>query len=273
MLGSWPLDLNESDPLALQVYAERLLQWQRKALREAKLRSSWSVPNEAYEHACLAFIHGLLQDPQCQQLRHSLAQAAQSIACAGALNGLAQCLLRMTVPGVPDLYQGNEFWDLSLVDPDNRRAVDFAARRQALDDSTNTAQLLQDWRNGRIKQALISQVLERRQQYPELFSQGRYLPLQVQGRHAAQVLAFARIGDAARAIVIVPRLACGLLGDTPVPLIAPQHWEDTRLLLPFALSPAHCSGLFASSVVTASKELLLSAVLKEFPVNLLIDHA
>jgi len=273
LLGSWPLDLNESDPLALQAYAERLLQWQRKALREAKLRSSWSAPNEAYEHACLAFIHGLLQDPQCQQLRHSLAQAAQSIACAGALNGLAQCLLRMTVPGVPDLYQGNEFWDLSLVDPDNRRAVDFAARRQALDDSTNTAQLLQDWRNGRIKQALISQVLERRQQYPELFSQGRYLPLQVQGRHAAQVLAFARIGDAARAIVIVPRLACGLLGDTAVPLIAPQHWEDTRLLLPFALSPAHCSGLFASSVVTASKELLLSAALKEFPVNLLIDHA
>ncbi|MNT18893.1 Maltooligosyl trehalose synthase [compost metagenome] len=179
----------------------------------------------------------------------------------------------MTVPGVPDLYQGNEFWDFSLVDPDNRRAVDYAARRHGLDDSTNTAQLLQQWRNGRIKQALICQVLERRQAYPELFSQGRYLPLQVQGRHAAQVLAFARVADNARAIVVVPRLACGLLADTPIPLIPAQAWDDTRLQLPFALSPANCSGLFASSAVTASKELLLSAVLKEIPVNLLIDHA
>jgi len=273
VLGSWPLALDERDPLALQAYAQRLQQWQRKALREAKLRSSWNAPNEAYEQACLAFIQGLLQDPQNQQLRHSLAQAAHSIAAAGALNSLGQCLLRMTVPGVPDLYQGNEFWDFSLVDPDNRRAVDYAARRLGLDESTNTSQLLQDWRSGRVKQALISQVLERRQQYPELFAQGQYLPLPVQGKHAAQVLAFARVTDTARAIVIVPRLACGLLADTPIPLIPAQTWDDTRLLLPFALSPANCSGLFASSAVTASKELLLSAVLKEFPVNLLIDHA
>ncbi|KJK07778.1 malto-oligosyltrehalose synthase [Pseudomonas tussilaginis] len=273
LLGSWPLALEEHDCVAMQTYLERVQQWQRKALREAKLHSSWSATNDAYEQACQAFIQGLLQDPQNQQLRHSLAQAAQSIACAGALNSLTQCLLRMTVPGVPDLYQGNEFWDFSLVDPDNRRAVDYAARRHGLDDSTNTAQLLQQWRNGRIKQALICQVLERRQAYPELFSQGRYLPLQVQGRHAAQVLAFARVADNARAIVVVPRLACGLLADTPIPLIPAQAWDDTRLQLPFALSPANCSGLFASSAVTASKELLLSAVLKEIPVNLLIDHA
>lgn len=273
LLGSWPMAFDEGDPLALQAYAERLQQWQRKALREAKLHSSWSAPNDAYEHACLAYTHGILTDPQSQQLRHSLAQAARAIACPGALNSLSQCLLRMSVPGVPDLYQGTEFWDLSLVDPDNRRKVDYAARRQGMDTGTNTAQLLQDWRSGRIKQALINQVLERRQAYPSLFGEGRYLPLQVQGRHADKVLAFARLGDAERAIVIVPRLACGLLGDSPIPLIPAQTWDDTRLLLPFTLSPANCSGLFASAVVTASKELLLSAVLKEFPVNLLIDHA
>ncbi|RWU21521.1 malto-oligosyltrehalose synthase [Pseudomonas alkylphenolica] len=273
LLGSWPMAFDEGDPLALQDYAERLQQWQRKALREAKLHSSWSAPNDAYEHACLAYTHGILTDPQSQQLRHSLAQAARAIACPGALNSLSQCLLRMSVPGVPDLYQGTEFWDLSLVDPDNRREVDYAARRQGLDTGTNTAQLLQDWRSGRIKQALVNQVLERRQAYPSLFSEGRYLSLQVLGRHADKVLAFARLGDAERAIVIVPRLACGLLGDSPIPLIPAQNWDDTRLLLPFALSPANCSGLFASAVVTASKEMLLSAVLKEFPVNLLIDHA
>ncbi|WP_136475659.1 malto-oligosyltrehalose synthase [Pseudomonas sp. DG56-2] len=273
LLGSWPLELDEGDELAVHAYVERLQQWQRKALREAKLRSSWNAPNEDYEHACLSFIENLLLAPENQQLRHSLAQATQSIACAGAVNSLGQCLLRMSVPGVPDLYQGNEFWDFSLVDPDNRRPVDYHARRQALDESTSMAQLLQQWRGGQVKQALINQVLERRQQYQALFAQGRYLPLQVQGRHAEQVLAFARVSDEAQAIVVVPRLACGLLGDTPIPLIPAQNWDDTRLILPFALSPANCSGLFASSAVTASRELSLSVVLKEFPVNLLINHA
>ncbi|MDD2058838.1 malto-oligosyltrehalose synthase [Pseudomonas sp. GD03860] len=273
LLGSWPLNLDPDDALALQGYAQRLQQWQRKALREAKLRSSWNAPNDAYEQACLNFIDALLLDPQNQQLRHSLAQAADTLACPGALNSLGQCLLRMTAPGVPDLYQGNEFWDLSLVDPDNRRPVDFATRRQGLDESTTVAQLLEDWRSGRVKQALINQVLKRRQDYPGLFAEGRYLPLQVRGRHAERVVAFARVGDSAQAIVIVPRLACALLGDSPIPLIPAQNWDDTHLLLPPALPPANYTGLFATSVVTPSKELLLSAVLKEFPVNVLIDHA
>jgi (1->4)-alpha-D-glucan 1-alpha-D-glucosylmutase len=272
LLGSWPLDLDENDPTALEAYAQRLCQWQRKALREAKLRSSWSAPNEAYERACLDFIDTLLLERASQQLRHSLAEAAQAIACPGALNSLAQCLLRMTAPGVPDLYQGNEFWDFSLVDPDNRRPVDFASRRQALVDGTTTAQRLQDWRSGRIKQALINQVLEWRQQYPQLFLRGQYLPLEVRGRHADRVLAFARVTAGERAIVVVPRLAWGLLAQSPIPLIPAQNWDDTRLILPFALSPATCSGLFATGAVTASKELWLSTALKEFPVNLFVEH-
>ncbi|MGF6589841.1 malto-oligosyltrehalose synthase [Pseudomonas sp. 2835] len=273
LLGSWPLDLDENDPLALEAYAERLRLWQRKALREAKLRSSWSAPNEAYEQACLDFIDTLLLDRASQQLRHSLAEAAQAIACPGALNSLVQCLLRMTAPGVPDLYQGNEFWDFSLVDPDNRRAVDFASRRQALGDGTTTAQLLQDWRSGRVKQALINQVLEWRQHYPQLFLRGQYLPLQVRGRHAGRVLAFARVSAEQRAVVVVPRLACSLLGQSPIPLIPAQNWDDTRLILPFALSPANCSGLFATGAVTPTKELWLSTALKEFPANLFVEHS
>ncbi|MBS7601518.1 malto-oligosyltrehalose synthase [Pseudomonas sp. RC2C2] len=272
LLGSWPLELDENDPLALEAFAERLRQWQRKALREAKLRSSWSAPNEAYEQACLDFIDTLLLERASQQLRHSLAEAAQAIACPGALNSLAQCLLRMTAPGVPDLYQGNEFWDLSLVDPDNRRPVDFARRRQALGDGTTTSQLLQDWRSGRVKQALINQVLEWRQQYPQLFLRGRYLPVEVRGRHAERVLAFARVSADEHAIVVVPRLAWGLLAQSPIPLIPAQNWDDTRLILPFALSPANCSGLFATGAVSASQELWLSTALKEFPVNLFIEH-
>ena len=273
LLGSWPLDLDLHDPQALKRYAERLRQWQCKALREAKLRSSWAAPNERYERACAAYVDGLLLDEENQQLRQSLHEAAQRLACPGALNGLVQCLLRMTTPGVPDLYQGNEYWDLSLVDPDNRRPVDYPARRASLDDGTPLAELLAHWRDGRIKQALVARVLDARQAHPELFQRGAYLPLTAQGRHADQVLAFARLGQGERAIIVVPRLASALLGPAATPLIPAQNWDDTRLVLPFALSPANCSGLFGGGAVTPSRELMLSTVLAEFPVNVLIDHA
>ncbi|MFB4390297.1 MULTISPECIES: malto-oligosyltrehalose synthase [unclassified Pseudomonas] len=273
LLASWPLNLGEHDPQGLQQFAERVRQWQQKALREAKLRSSWSAPNEGYEQSCAAFVDGLLLEADHQQLRHSLATAAQRIACAGALNGLVQCLLRMTVPGVPDLYQGNEYWDLSLVDPDNRRPVDYACRRASLDDSAPLGELLGHWQDGRIKQALVARVLNLRQAHPALFQRGAYLPLNVRGRHADKVLAFARLGEGERAIVVVPRLASRLLGDATIPLIPAQNWDDTRLVLPFDVSPANCTGLFPHTAVSPSREMLLSDVLEVFPVNLLLETA
>ncbi|HDS1737785.1 malto-oligosyltrehalose synthase [Pseudomonas sp. BP8] len=273
LLGSWPLALEPDDQAALRQYAERIRQWQQKALREAKLRSAWSAPNEAYEQRAAAYVDGLLLDPENQQLRKSVADAAHQLACPGALNGLVQCLLRMTSPGVPDLYQGNEYWDFSLVDPDNRRPVDYALRRTSLDDSTPLATLLEHWRDGRIKQALIAQVLDCRQAYPDLFRRGDYLPLNVQGRHADKVLAFARAAEGERAIVVVPRLASALLGSASIPLIPAQNWDDTRLIVPFALSSANWTGLFAGRAVSPSRELLLSTVLAESPVNLLIQQS
>jgi len=183
----------------------------------------------------------------------------------------------MTTPGVPDLYQGNEYWDFSLVDPDNRRPVDFAARRQALDDSQTPQQLLAGWRDGHVKQALIAQVLELRRQYPQLFLRGDHVPLEVRGRHADKVLAFARINDDQRAVVIVPRLASGLLGTCAHPLIPAQNWGDTRVVLPFTLSTARFTGLFDQRAVTknmepGSFELWLDTALERFPVNLFIEH-
>ena len=273
LLGSWPLTLDLQDTGGLRTYAERIRQWQQKALREAKLRSSWNAPNEAYESACTRYVDGLLLDSENQQLRKSVADAAQLLACPGALNGLVQTLLRMTTPGVPDLYQGNEYWDFSLVDPDNRRAVDYACRRRTLDDATAPAELLTHWRDGRIKQALIAKVLDCRQAHADLFRRGAYLPLSVQGRHADNVIAFARLGEGERAVIVAPRLASSLLGGATTPLIPAQNWDDTRLVLPFALSPANSTGLFACAAVSSSKELLLSAVLAEFPVNVLIQQS
>ncbi|WP_438282857.1 malto-oligosyltrehalose synthase [Pseudomonas alabamensis] len=272
LLASWPLDLSLDDQPALEQYAERLRQWQQKALREAKLRSSWSAANETYEGICAAYIDALLLDAGQSTLRQAIADAAHAIDSAGALNGLVQTLLRMTVPGVPDLYQGNEYWDLTLVDPDNRRPVDYPARQASLEQQTPLSALLEHWRDGRIKQTLIAHVLDCRCRHPHLFARGEYVPLAVEGQHADRVMAFARVSDEARAIVVMPRLASSLLEDATTPWISKAQWGDTRVILPLDLKAANCTGLFAGDVVSQSRELMLSAVLAEFPVNLLIEH-
>ena len=271
LLGSWPLQLRSDDYPGLQDYARRLWGWQEKALREAKLHSSWAAPNDAYESAVRDFIERLLLSAEGLPLRSAIAAAVQLIAPAGALNGLAQSLLRMTVPGVPDLYQGNEFWDFSLVDPDNRRPVDFAARQQALDHPGETMELLANWRDGRIKQALIVATLARRSEYPELFRRGTYQALPVQGRHAGKVLAFMREHQGQRAVVIVPRLVARLLESSAQPWVDAPDWGDTRVHLPFAAPGQNLKGLFSTRAVTPHKDLTISSALRDFPVNLFIQ--
>ena len=271
LLGSWPLQLRDDDQAGFSDYAERIWQWQQKALREAKLQSSWSAPNEAYENAAQTFTQRLLTGDEGELLRAALSKTVNSIAAAGALNSLAQTLLRMTVPGVPDLYQGNEFWDFSLVDPDNRRPVDYAAREQALDEHAPLAQLLANWRDGRIKQALIAQVLNLRAEHAELFRRGTYQALEVLGEQAHNVLAFAREHEGRYAIVIVPIRCATLLENSAVPQVDALRWGDTRVVLPFAASDTNLKGLFHSSAVTKNRELNVSAALGDFPVNLFIQ--
>ena len=271
ILGSWPLDLRDDDQSGLEDYTQRVWQWQQKALREAKLQSSWSAPNEAYEHAVHQFLQRLLLSPEGEPLRAALGKAAKSIAVPGALNGLAQTLLRMTVPGVPDLYQGNEYWDFSLVDPDNRRPVDYASREQAMQAPVNLPDLLTRWRDGRIKQSLIAQTLNLRAEHAELFQRGTYQALEVVGSQAHRVLAFAREHEGKRAIVIVPIRCAALLENSAEPQVEALRWGDTRVKLPFATSDENLKGLFSSTAVTHHKELNISAALGDFPVNLFIQ--
>ncbi|MDR9865061.1 malto-oligosyltrehalose synthase [Pseudomonas baetica] len=272
LIGSWPLDLHDGDQAGFADYAKRIWQWQQKALREAKLQSSWSAPNEAYEQAAQAFTEKLLTGEEGELLRAALNKTVDSIAAAGALNGLAQTLLRMTVPGVPDLYQGNEFWDFSLVDPDNRRPVDYAAREQALADPSAIGDWLAHWRDGRIKQALIAEVLNLRVEHAELFRRGTYQALEVLGAQAHNVLAFAREHQGRQAIVIVPIRCATLLENSAVPQVDALRWGDTRVVLPFAASDINLKGLFQSRAVTKNRELNISDALGDVPVNLFIQH-
>jgi (1->4)-alpha-D-glucan 1-alpha-D-glucosylmutase len=205
IVGAWPLDLTLEDSVGRAAFAQRLAGWQEKALREAKLYSDWADPNAAYESAAKALLDRLIVGNASQALRREIFTFIQEIAPAGAMNSLAQTLLRMTVPGVPDLYQGTELWDFSLVDPDNRRPVDWALRQKMLDSATPAT-----WRDGAIKQALIVQALGLRRAIPELFAEGSYEPVAVEGRLADHLVAFVRRHHSDAILSVVPRLPTGL---------------------------------------------------------------
>jgi len=229
----------------VQAYRERVAEWQVKALREAKLRSSWFAPDEAYEQACLQALQRLCDTPE---LRAAVARWAQRLCLPGMVNGLAQVVLRLSAPGVPDLYQGTERWDFSLVDPDNRRAVDYALRRRALAETPEFPALQPDlpqaWYDGTVKQALLRTLLTLRAQRPGLMQHGSYHPLPAYGARAAHVLAYARRHADGLVAVVVPR-ACSmqvaprLHGDPAADAAA--WWQDTHVILagPDDAPPAH----------------------------------
>ncbi|MFA5678329.1 MAG: malto-oligosyltrehalose synthase [Pseudomonas sp.] len=266
LFAHWPLGLDPDDQPGCSAFAERVQQWQLKALREAKLRSSWIAPDAAYEQACVSYLQRLLTERDGAELRRALAHAVDLAACGGALNSLGQCLLRMTCPGVPDLYQGCEYWDFSMVDPDNRRPVDHAQRRRSLKQSGDPVELLEQWRDGRIKQWLIAQGLKARRQQPELFTHGDYQPLRVRGQHAERLIAFSRRHGEHVAISLVPRLTAPLLRDSNQPLIPPPNWDDTLIDLPATPLFSALTG----AAVNSGPAVPVSELLTDVPVNLLV---
>ncbi|MBS7457333.1 malto-oligosyltrehalose synthase [Coralloluteibacterium stylophorae] len=235
LVGAWPLDLRVDDANGRDALADRLAGWQRKALREGKRRSRWTSPDEPYEDGCEAFLRRLLDGSQPEFLA-SLDAFVARIAPAAALSSLAQVVLRLTTPGVPDLYQGTEFWDFSMVDPDNRRPVDFDARERALAEAADDSELLSRWRDGRIKQRLVARLLDLRRRAPALFARGGYRPLAVAGAQAGHVIAFARERGDARVVVVVPRHPLALAEAAGVHLERPALpqglWGDTHVVLP-----------------------------------------
>ena len=228
LVSAWPLGLEAGDTEGVRAFIERVAAWQMKAMREAKLVSEWAAPNDPYESASREFLEGTLEAGR--PVLGEIVAFARRLGPAGAVNGLAQTLLRLTAPGVPDLYQGTEFWDQSLVDPDNRRPVDFAARQAARLDDPAPADLLADWQDGRVKQAVIARALGYRARHPALFAAGGYVKLEAAGPAAAHVLAFARRHKGRMCVSAVTRLAAGLVEE--MPLVPAAAWAETTLTLP-----------------------------------------
>lgn len=265
LAGHWPLLLAPDDAAGLEALAQRVAAWHLKAVREAKLRTSWIEPEPEYERACREFVLGALRPGPFPR---AVRDFVDGIASAGAANGLTQALLRNTAPGVPDLYQGTVFWDFSLVDPDNRSPVDYAAREAALADPAPFDALLDGWRDGRVKLRLIAAALRHRARHPGLFLDASYVPLPAEGPQAARVVAYAREHGAHALLVVAARTAAPLV-EPAAPRIAPARWEGTVLRLPPSLARRRWRDLLGARELAGAARLTLTEALAGRSVALL----
>jgi (1->4)-alpha-D-glucan 1-alpha-D-glucosylmutase len=246
LVGVWPVDLPDDVRAAPGELVARLSDYMIKSVKEAKVHTSWLTPNEPYELALRRFVERALTGPSGAKLLSAVLPFQRRVAAIGMINSLAQVALKTGSPGVPDFYQGTEFWDLSLVDPDNRRPVDFAKRRRALDDVDTVLALepelraaaitdwMRTWKDGRIKLLVTAAGLRLRQRRPDVFLGGAYLPLPTEVSVPADAIAFARLSPSGSDAIlfVAPRLCRQLVTpDHQLPL-GGECWKTSRVMLP-----------------------------------------
>ena len=277
LIGIWPTPRpgRRSDDLPDRAWFEsakgRLEQYMLKAVKEAKTRTSWIEPDEAYESALKQFIAAILAGGDESPFLSDVARFVGDIATAGHWNALARLLVHAASPGVPDTYQGDELWFFALVDPDNRRPVDYGRRDQLL-SAVAKAGAMRGLHPSeeRLKLGMVQRLLNIRRDHAALFAGGRYTPLEVRGAHADHVVAFARSTDAAQAIVVAPRLIQGLLSDNR----SLPDWADTEVILPEAQRRESYRLVLEDRDLTIPRvfpALALSQVLTELPLALLLS--
>jgi len=280
VVGAWPLHL-EADAQQRE-FVERMQQYMEKALHEAKVNLSWLNPNPEYTAGIHTFVERILSSRyrgKPNLFWDSLLKFLPAVMYFGAMNSLTQTLLKLTCPGVPDIYQGQEMWDFSLVDPDNRRPVDFDRRRQLASELCAQArtgdlrdlchELLQDYRDGRLKLWLTMQALNLRRRHPDLFRLGDYLPLHATRGREEHVIAFARQHKGDMAIVAAPRLSYTLMkGREEAPIGA--VWGDAEIALPAQIAGSALRNIFTGERLIPENSLLCREVFGIFPVALLV---
>ena len=287
MLGIWPLPSatgEGADPAALR---ERVEQYMLKAAREGKARTSWTDTDEEYESALKAFIAALLVGESGAHFRREMSALVERVARPGLWNALARAVVHLTSPGTPDVYQGDELWNFALVDPDNRRPVDYALRARLLDELDRrssgegaerlAADLMRTPDDGRVKLHVMRAALQLRRARPELFTRGSYEPLDAVGDAARHVFAFARRHGDAAAVTIVPRLPLTLMrGSTDAPVGA-APWGDTVVVrLPTELVSARWRDALTgaevpSGTLDATPSIRVADALKTLPVAVLVS--
>jgi len=274
MVGAFPFDRTE-----ISSFKERMKTYAVKAVREAKIHTEWIKPDTAYEQALQEFVDVILTPSRKNVFLEEFLGFQQKIAYSGVYNSLSQTLLKLTVPGVPDFYQGTELWDLNLVDPDNRRPVDFAKRSSLLDDLIERSrrdildlikELLLTPQNGRIKLFLIYRALRLRQRRTEVFKKGAYIPLETAGKWKNNILSFVRDFEGDRSLSIVPRFLTSLIEEQEAPL-GKKIWGDTSIRLPDEYSDNWTDAITGHTLHGCRTVLPLSEVFLHFPVALLFN--
>jgi (1->4)-alpha-D-glucan 1-alpha-D-glucosylmutase len=257
-------------------FGDRMKTYILKAVREAKVHTAWLKPDAGYESAYLSFLDEILRPGN--PFLGSFIPFLTKVAHFGIFNSLSQTLIKMTSPGVPDFYQGSELWDLNLVDPDNRRPVDFAKREACLAEIKTRmktdildliSELLSTREDGRIKLFLIQRVLTARKEKSDLFREGVYVPLEPAGSFKEQVIAYARHKKDQWAVTVAPRFLTALVGEGEDPL-GMERWKDTRLVLPEEV-PERWIDAVTGKEIRGGKELPAGEILAFFPAALLMS--
>lgn len=278
LIGTWPLDPAELN----ETYRARIQRYMEKSTREAKVNTSWINPNETYDAALNGFIGKLLDfdTPAGSPFLKDIDAFQRSIAADGMVNSLAQLVIKLAAPGVADIYQGQELWQLTLVDPDNRQPIDYELRRRLLGELKErtgreparvvAADLLENWRDGRIKLYVTHTMLSLRQRERELFEQGSYEPVLPDGGMANHVVAFGRQFGEMGVLAIVPRLPYTFRKETRADVWQSEAWGETVLDVPDAMRGWTMRELFTGYEITLSGETLrVGEVIDGFPVAIL----
>jgi len=284
LVGTWPVETSDSD--SFRHFQERIAGYMHKATMEAKVHTSWVNPNEEYDAAVQNFVFHVLDNRGRNRFLEDLKAFQRRVGYFGQFNALGQVFLKLTSPGVPDIYQGTELWDFSLVDPDNRRPVDYHRRRALLNDLKDKVsragqdliplvkELLDHSQDGRIKLFLIYRTLNLRRAHKQLFSNGTYLPLEAMGEKKDYLCAFARTFENEAILVVIPRLVVGLTGGAEQPPLGEDLWKDTWLNLPPELAGHTYRNLFTGERLFPGDRgnitrLSLAKIFSYFPAALL----
>ena len=275
LIGAWPFRETEYPQ-----FLERIKTYVVKAAREAKVHTAWLQPDMDYEDAYVSFVESILFPEESNAFLQELKPFQVKVAHYGVFNSLSQTLLKITAPGVPDFYQGTELWDLNLVDPDNRRPVDFGLRVQHLREirrriETDVLELIQELltmkEDGRVKLFLIVQALNARKASANIFQKGVYNPLAVVGRFRKHLVAFARRDASAWSVIVVPRFLTVLVEYGELPL-GPEVWQDTGVILPEP-APSLWRNMLTGQVLSGDQTLWAGEIFQHFPVALLMSES
>ncbi len=282
LVGTWPF--NSIEDAGFADFRTRMKAYMLKAMREAKVHTSWISPNTLREDAVMYFIDSILKDTPNNIFLHDFASFQRLTSACGVFNSLSQTLLKITSPGIPDFYQGNELWDFSLVDPDNRRQIDYRLRTRLLDElvrkesaegALTTARDVVETRNdGRIKLYLTYKALNFRRENRDLFESGRYLPLVVEGPCREHVCAFERSVNGRSVMVVVPRFCSSLIQDSTGLPLGGEVWQDTVIIQQFDIATSRYRNVFTGEVLDLNQQegrlsLALRDILAVYPVALL----